>query len=137
MLFKLPIDIQDYILEYIDYKNLIKIYFKENIASLIDISFKKIDNGCEMCYIKYFQKYKNKHCHFHKYNLYNSLNNSKYFSLYNLPNSEIYNISLGKLFIALNDINQFTKIINNINKYEMHKLHKINNEIKMNIFKIN
>ena len=137
MLFKLPIDIQDYILEYIDYKALIQLYFKENIAPMIDKSFKKIDNGCEMCYLKYFNNYKKKFCSNHKYNINYKSNNVKYFSLYNLPNSHIYNISLGRLFIALNDIDHFTKIINNINKYEMHKLHKINNEIRMNVSQIN
>jgi len=136
MFYKLPINIRDYIFEFIDYKSPIQIYFKENIAPMIDISFKKINNGCELCYLKFFNKYKFKLCSNHKYMINFNSNKPKYISLHNLPNSKIYNKSLGRLFLALDDIHRFIQVINNINKYEMHKLHNINNEIRMCISKI-
>jgi len=135
MLCSLPNEIQEQIFEFSNYKIEIQNYFKENIAPKIDTSLKKIDNSCELCYIEHMKGNLNGECLIHSI-LQKKYNNSKYFSLYNLPNGKHKN-RLGRLFLAINDINYFKNIILNTGFYNLHKLSSINLQIIEQIEKIN
>jgi hypothetical protein len=120
---------QEHILDYAFSKDKIIKYFKLTVLPLIDPTFILVDNGCKICHVKYFNKNKNKKCHYHKYFVNNSNKTiAKFISLYNLPNSELYD-SFGKLFFAINDINRFLLIISNLKSFQDHKLSNINNQI--------
>lgn len=130
MFYNLPNDILDNIFEFSDYKSNIKKYFKQNIAPKIDITLRTISNNCELCYIQQFKNKKNNNykCLVHSI-IDDKINEIKYFSLYNLPNGKT-NKTLGRLFLAINNIEYFQHIISDIGFYNTHKLSDINNEIR-------
>lgn len=123
----MPDYIQDIIFDFANKQNEIKTYFKDNIAPYIDKTIKKIDNGCELCYIQQFKKNNKQYttCLVHTSIKNNS--KSKYFSLYNLPNGK-YQKTIGKLFMIINDVEYFQKILLQTEAYENHRLSEINNE---------
>lgn len=127
MLYNLPSEIIDKIFEFSDNKSDIQKYFKENIATKIDITFKSIPNGCELCYINEFKNNKKK-CLIHS--MFADKNNSqkKYFSLHNLPNGKYYT-TLGRLFLAIDNIQYFLQILSNTNKFGINKTYNIHNEL--------
>lgn len=129
MLYNLPSDIIDKIFELSGYKIDIQKYFKENIATKIDITIKQMPNGCELCYINNFKK-GNKKCLRHSMmeNSSSEINKKKYLSLYNLPNGK-FNNTLGRLFLAIDDIQYFIQILSNTNKFGRNKLGEIHNEL--------
>ncbi len=133
----IPEHLIEHILDYTYSKDNIINYFKNNIAPLIDTTFIKIDNGCSYCHLKYFYKNKIKKCYYHKYIKphYNNsiIENPKFLSLYNLPNTELY-YDIGKLFLAINDVTRFKKIITNLKPFQDHVLSDINREIIFNKF---
>ncbi len=123
----LPVNVQEDILEYSNYRQDIQEYFKMNVLPLIDDSFIKIENGCELCYVKYLNKKKFKLCDNHKF-MPSTTRQGKYFSIYNLPNRNLQD-TLGKLFLIIDNVSRFKLIISDLKKFETHKLTKINNEL--------
>ena len=129
MIYNLPIDILDNIFEFTDYKSDIQKYFKQNIAPKIDISLKEISNNCELCYIKQFKNKKNNNYKCLVHSIIGDQKNKKcYFSLYNLPNGKT-NKTLGRLFLAINNIEYFINILSNTTGDNRHKLSEIHNEL--------
>lgn len=129
MFYNLPHDILDKIFEFSDYKSDIKKYFKQNIAPKIDITLRKISNNCELCYIQQFKNKKNNNykCLVHSI-IGDKIDEIKYFSLYNLPNGKTKN-TLGRLFLAINNIEYFLNILSNTTGTNRHKLSEINYEL--------
>lgn len=129
MLYKLPVDIQEIIFDYSDYKNRIKTYFKEHIASNIDKTIIKINYDCELCYIhKLTTKNHSQICLLHNLGI-NNRKKDKYYSLHYLPNSG-FKHSYGRLFLAIDDIERFQMIIADTGFYKDHHLSDINIEIR-------
>lgn len=126
MLYNLPYNIQEIIFVFSGYKIDLQTNFKDNIAPKIDKTLKK--NNCELCYIKSFNNNEQLQCLIHSLGLENN-EKTKYYSLHNLPNGKTGK-SLGKLFLAINDIEYFQQIISNIGFYDIHRLSNINNEIR-------
>ena len=124
MLYDLPYDIQELIFDFSGQKLDIQTHFKDNIAPQIDKTIKK--KYCELCYIQTFKS--NEFCLIHSM-IDNTLIQPKYYSLHNLPNGRSGN-ALGKLFLAINNIEYFQHIISDIGFYNTHKLSDINNEIR-------
>jgi hypothetical protein len=124
MLYNLPDNIQEIIFDFSGYKVDIQTNFKNNIAPKIDKTLKK--NYCELCYIQTFKA--NDFCLIHSMINYANIR-PKYYSLHNLPNG-ITRKTLGKLFLAINDVEYFKQIISEIGFYHTHKLSEINNEIR-------
>lgn len=124
MLYNLPYSIQEIIFDFSGYKLDLQTNFKDNVAPKIDKTLKK--NYCELCYIQTFKA--NDFCLIHSMIDYNTIQ-PKYYSLHNLPNGKTRK-SLGKLFLAINNVEYFQKIISDIGFYNTHKLSEINNEIR-------
>lgn len=124
MLYNLPSNIQEIIFDFSGYKIDIQTNFKNNIIPQIDKTLKK--NNCELCYIQSFKG--NKFCLIHSF-IDNTNIQPKYYSLYNVLNGKAGK-SLGKLFLAINNMEYFQKIISDIDFDHNHKLSEINNEIR-------
>jgi len=124
MLYNLPYNIQEIIFDFSGYKIDLQSNFKDNIAPKIDKTIKK--NDCELCYIQSFKG--NDFCLIHSMIDYTIIQ-PKYYSLHNLPNGKAGK-SLGKLFLAINNVEYFQQIISDIGYYNTHKLSEINNEIR-------
>jgi hypothetical protein len=124
MLYNLPYNIQEIIFDFSGYKIDLQSNFKDKIAPKIDKTLKK--NDCELCYIQSFKR--NEFCLIHSMIDYTDTQ-PKYYSLHNLPNGKAGK-SLGKLFLAINNVEYFQQIISDIGYYNTHKLSEINNEIR-------
>jgi hypothetical protein len=124
MLYNLPYSIQEIIFDFSGYKLDLQTNFKDNVAPKIDKTLKK--NYCELCYIQTFKV--NDFCLIHSMIDYNTIQ-PKYYSLHNLPNGRTGK-TLGKLFLAINNVEYFKQIISDIGFYNTHKLSEINNEIR-------
>jgi hypothetical protein len=124
MLYNLPYSIQEIIFDFSGYKLDLQTNFKDNVAPKIDKTLKK--NYCELCYIQTFKA--NDFCLIHSMIDYNAIQ-PKYYSLHNLPNGRTGK-TLGKLFLAINNVEYFKQIISDIGFYNTHKLSEINNQIR-------